>query len=78
MCALMLSGCASPKVDYLSVPKAPSYLKKNPKKAPDCIRVTVRDLAVCEKKKDQHIKYLNEKARAQAAYIRQVERVKGK
>lgn len=76
MSGLVTSGCSSPKADYLSVPKAPRYLKTYPKRKPDCVRVTVRDLAVCEKKKDQHINYLEAKARAQAAYIRRVEKVK--
>lgn len=78
MSSFLISGCASPQADYLSVPKAPSYLKKAPKRKPDCVRVTVRDLAVCEKKKDKHIAYLESKARAQAAYIRKVEKVKNK
>jgi hypothetical protein len=74
----LISGCASPQADYLSVPKAPSYLKKSPKSKPSCKRVTVRDLAICEKKKDKHISYLANKSKAQAAYIRKLEKVKNK
>lgn len=76
MSGLLTSACSSPKVDYLSVPKAPTYLKKRPKAKPACKRVTVRDLAICEKKKDKHISYLENKSKAQAAYIRKLEKVK--
>jgi len=69
-------GCANPQADYLTVPTAPGYLKKSPKAKPKCKRVTVRDLAVCERRKDAHIDYLQSKSRAQARYIRRLERVK--
>lgn len=76
MLSLLTSGCASPQVDYLTVPTAPSYLKKSPLAKPKCKRVTVRDLAVCERKKDAHINYLQSKSKAQARYIRRLEKVK--
>lgn len=76
MSVSLISACSSPNVDYLSVPQAPSYLKKSPKRKPSCKRVTVRDLAICEKKKDKHISYLHNKSKAQAAYIRKLEKVK--
>ncbi|GJM01977.1 MAG: hypothetical protein DHS20C08_04780 [Rhodomicrobium sp.] len=58
------------------MPAAPGYLKKSPKAKPKCKRVTVRDLAVCERKKDAHIDYLTSKSRAQSRYIKRLERVK--
>lgn len=76
MSSSLISACSDPTADYLSVPSAPKYLKKSPKRKPSCKRVTVRDLAICEKKKDKHISYLENKSKAQAAWIRKLEKVK--
>lgn len=76
---LLISGCSSGKqIDVLKLPVASKFLTTSPgrKYAVPCEVKTCRDALKCNEKLKNALRMCKAKSRAQAKYIRTVEKVK--